>query len=291
MSAHANRATGTLLMIAAELCWATAGVMVRSQSVTNGWEITWWRSFFMVLFLLVVLRVRGSIVQQLRAAGVAGLVSGLLLAIMMVCFIIAISRTNVANVLIIAATSPFFAALLGYLFLREQVPMRTWLAMLVAFAGMALTFADGVSMGGVAGILIAFAIPVAYGFNIIILRRMHASVDMVPALMLGGLLSALLAFPFSLPFTAAAADLAWLGLMGVLQLGIGCILMMRAVRHLSAAEIGLFSPLEAIFGTLSVWLLIGEHPGIAALYGGLMVVGALVVNEFVAWRRARPAVA
>jgi drug/metabolite transporter (DMT)-like permease len=193
----------------------------------------------------------------------------------------------VANVLIIAATSPFVTALLGFLMLRELVPLRTWLAMAVAFAGMVLTFADGVSIGGVTGILIASVVPVAYGFNVIILRRMHVSVDMVPALLLGGVFSALISLPFALPFTAAGSDLGWLALMGVLQLGIGCILMMLAVRHLSAAEIGLFSPLEAIFGTLSVWIIIGEQPGRAALYGGMMVVGALSANEFVAWRRAR----
>jgi drug/metabolite transporter (DMT)-like permease len=284
---HANRTTGTVLMIAAEMCWATAGVIVRSQSVASGWEITWWRSLFMVIFLLIVLRTRGPMLPQMRAIGVAGWVSGLLLAIMMVCFIVAITRTNVANVLIIAATSPFVTALLGFLMLREAVPLRTWLAMMVAFGGMVLTFADGVSVGGLTGILIASVVPVAYGFNVIILRRMHVSVDMVPALLLGGVFSALVTLPFALPFTATVPDLGWLALMGVLQLGIGCILMMLAVRHLSAAEIGLFSPLEAIFGTLSVWIIIGEQPGRAALYGGMLVVGALAVNEFVAWRRAR----
>lgn len=285
-----GRSTGAVLMIAAETCWATAGVIVRSQHVTNGWEITWWRSFFVVIFMLLVLRARGPVMQQLRAAGMAGVLSGLLLAIMMVCFIVAISRTHVANVLIIAATSPFFAALLGFSLLRERVMPRTWIAMLVAFAGMALMLAEGVSMGGMGGILIAFVVPLAYGFNIILLRRMHASVDMIPAVLLGGFLSALLALPFATPFSAALPDLAWLALMGVVQLGVGCILMTYAVRHLSAAEIGMFAPVEVIIGTLSTWLIIGEQPGRSALYGGVLVVGALAANEFVAWRRARLAV-
>ena len=75
--------------------------------------------------------------------------------------------------------------------------------------------------------------------------------------------------------------------MGVLQLAIGCLLMLAAAPRLAAAEIGLLAVLEIVFGTLSTWLAIGESPGRMALTGGLLVITALVVNELVALRSRR----
>jgi drug/metabolite transporter (DMT)-like permease len=61
--------------------------------------------------------------------------------------------------------------------------------------------------------------------------------------------------------------------------------MIRASPHLSAAEIGLLAVLETIFGTLSVWLVVGERPSAVALVGGAVVIGALVANELLALRQ------
>ena len=72
--------------------------------------------------------------------------------------------------------------------------------------------------------------------------------------------------------------------MGVVQLGLGSLLMLAAAPRLRAAEIGLLAVLETVFGTLSTWLVVGEHPGRLALLGGLIVVAALVINELIALR-------
>jgi drug/metabolite transporter (DMT)-like permease len=92
----------------------------------------------------------------------------------------------------------------------------------------------------------------------------------------------------ALPFEAMAWDFALLAIMGVVQLGIGCLLMLAAAPRLKAAEIGLLAVLEIVFGTLSTWWLVGERPGRLALIGGLVVISALIVNELIAVR-GRPA--
>ena len=73
--------------------------------------------------------------------------------------------------------------------------------------------------------------------------------------------------------------------MGVVQLGAGLLLMLSAVRYLASAEIGLLSILETVFGTLSVWWVIGERPSQMALIGGGMVIAALTANEIAGLRR------
>lgn len=82
-------------------------------------------------------------------------------------------------------------------------------------------------------------------------------------------------------------DLAVLAPMGMLQLGLGCLLMTRATRYLSAGEVGLLALIETILAPLWVWLAIGERPGALALVGAAIVFGALVVNEWVGMKRSR----
>ena len=114
---------------------------------------------------------------------------------------------------------------------------------------------------------------------------MHATVDMIPAILIAGVISAAVTLPFALPFTASSRDFVLLAIMGAVQLGLGCVLLMIASRTLAAAEIGLVSILETVFGTLSVWALVGERPSDAALIGGAIVIAALTANQLLALRK------
>lgn len=272
---------GVLLMVGATLCWSTAGMLVRNMDLQDSWEITFWRSLFMTLFILGVLAVqyRSGTFGRIRAVGLPGFIAGAMWAFMYICFIVALGLTTVANVLVIASITPFTAALLGRLFLREHIPARTWLAMVAAFGGILLMFVDALNRGSLLGNLIALTIPFAFAVNVVILRRIEAHIDMIPTLVVSGVLSMAITLPLALPFSPTAKDLGLLAIMGVGQLGVGVLLMIVATPHLAAAEIGLLAVLETIFGTLSTWLVVGEHPGAMALLGGAVVIVALVTNE------------
>jgi drug/metabolite transporter (DMT)-like permease len=54
---------------------------------------------------------------------------------------------------------------------------------------------------------------------------------------------------------------------------------------LKAPEISLLALLEIIFGILLAWAGAGEVPGSNVLYGGALVIGALVINELLGWRQ------
>jgi drug/metabolite transporter (DMT)-like permease len=291
MRTPAEHRKGIVMMVGATLCWATAGILVRNMEVTDGWKITFWRSSIMTVFLLVVLSFQHGtrLLHRIHAMGWPGVISGLLFAGMMICFILALSLTTVANTLVVGSISPFVAALCGHLFLGEKVAPRTWIAMIAAIGGIVMMFFDGLTGSGWAGNLIALCIPLGFGANVVILRKYRAAVDMVPSVLLAGIFSMLIALPLALPLSVSTADLALLSVMGIVQLGVGLLLMMVAVRYLASAEIGLLSILEIIFGTLSVWILIGERPTRAALIGGAIVIGALVANHIAGLRQTRPA--
>ena len=289
MPERTNRLRGVLWMVAAELCWSTGGILVRSVTVTDAWEVVFWRALFMAAFIGVFLTIRHRhrAMAQVTAVGLPGLLAGVLLAAASFLFILSVMRTTVANALVLMSTSPFVAALFGRLFLGEHVPRRTYLAMTAGLAGITLMFADALGSGAVIGNLLACGVPVVFAANVILLRRMGTTADMVPTVLLAGLIALPVALPMGWPLTASWRDVGVLAVMGAFQLGLGCLLLTLAVPHLSAAEIGLLSLLETALGPVWVWLGIGERPSDPALFGGAIVITSLLVNEIAGMRRVR----
>lgn len=275
-----HRAVGMALMLGAGLAWSTGGLFVRSQSLTDGWEIVFWRSLFMVPCLALALAAfnRGQILKPMRSVGRAGWVAGAFLAVQFFAFLLAVTRTTVAETLVIMSMSPFIAALFGWALLKEPVRRRTWLAMAVGVSGIVVMFAGSIGTGAALGNLIALGVPVAFAAQVVVLRRHGAEIDMLPTVLIAGLISIALALPLAWPLEASARDIVVLAFMGAFQLALGCALMTLAVRHLAAAEIGLFALLETILGPIWVWIGIGERPSDLALLGASIVIGALAVN-------------
>jgi drug/metabolite transporter (DMT)-like permease len=271
---------GVLLMIGAGLCWSTGGILVRNVNLADPWEIVFWRSAFMVIFMVGVLVFwhRTGVFKKIGEVGIQGVLAGIFLASTFFFFILSVTHNTVANTLVLMSTLPFFVALFGRIFLSELVSLRTWISIAVALSGIILMFADGIDSGQSLGNFLALGVPTAFALNIIILRRAHTSVSMVPAVMLAGLFSIVVSLPLAWPLTATLHDLTVLCIMGWVQLGTGCLLMTIATRHLSAAEVGLFALLETTLGPIWVWLGIGERPTDIALVGGLIVIGALFGN-------------
>jgi drug/metabolite transporter (DMT)-like permease len=182
-------------MMVAALCWSSGGYLVRQLSITGAWEIVFWRSLFMTLFVagvLVALHGR-RMPRAVVAMGWPGVVSGLFLAGTFFFFIASLTRTTVANTNVLMSVSPFLAALAARLILREPVPLRTWLAMAVAFGGIVLMFADSLDAGRLAGNLLALGVSCCFAAQLTVLRRFHATVDMLPQVLVAGLASLALA--------------------------------------------------------------------------------------------------
>ena len=103
------------LMIVAAICWSTGGLLVRQLSITNAWEIVFWRSLFMAVFVagvLVVMHGR-SMPRAVRGGGMPGVVAGALPRGTFFFFIGSLTRTTVANTFVLMSVSPFLAAIAG----------------------------------------------------------------------------------------------------------------------------------------------------------------------------------
>ncbi|HSA89537.1 MAG TPA: DMT family transporter [Burkholderiales bacterium] len=282
-----TRATGLALMVAAPVLWSSAGVVTRHIQGAQPFEQVFWRSLFAFVFVFAVLLFqRKHPWTSVRSAGVPGLVSGLMWALMFTAFLFALSMTTTANTLVVMSVSPLLTAVFAKFALKDPLPLRTWIAAGAAAAGIAWMFGSQLEEGHFLGMAVAFLIPVAAAINVVVLRASHARLDLVPAVMLGGALSCLIALPFALPFSSTPRDLLLLAFLGFFQLGLPCMLLVLASRALLAPEIALLGLLEVVLGPLWAWIGAGEEPGQAALLGGTVVLAALAANEAAAFRRA-----
>ena len=273
-----------LLLICANFLWSIAGVFTRHLDSAKSFEVTFWRSLFCALTLIVwFVYARGfaGATAYVRASGKPGLISGAMWAIMFTCFMIALTLTSTANTLIVNALSPLFATLLAWAVLKIFVPGHTWMAIAVALFGIIILFANQTG-GGWLGTIIAFGVPVASAINIVTLKKTGAHVDLAPAVLTGALISCAITLPLSLPLAASTKDVTLLAILGIFQLGIPCVMMVRASAHLAAPELALLGLLEVIMGPLWSWLGAGEVPAGSTLVGGAIVLAALVANELVA---------
>jgi drug/metabolite transporter (DMT)-like permease len=278
------------LMVLVTFLWSIAGVVARQLDSAASFEVTFWRSAFNALALgLALTWMRGpALWRGLFHSRWPVWVSGACWSVMFTAFMLAITLTSVANVLITMALGPLITALFSRLFLRHRLALRTWLAIVVAGAGIAWMFGQGASAGSWLGIGVALAVPVAAAINWTVLQHVShgyaGAQDMLPAVLIGAVISALLTLPLAAPFKASLHDVGWLAMLGVVQLAIPCLLVVRLSRVLPAPELSLLGLLEVIFGVLWAWWGAGEAPGTTALTGGALVIGALVVNELVAMR-------
>lgn len=277
------------LMVAVTMMWSIAGVVTRHLEHARSFEITFWRSFFTVASLMVILPFfQGrEVFARIRNGNAALWISGVCWSVMFTAFMVALTLTTVANVLVTMSVGPFLTALFARIFIGYRIPLRTWIAILVAGAGIAYMYASQVSGGQLAGTLVALCVPLAGAVNWTVVQRSQArgqNVDLVPSVLVGAVISSATTLPLAMPLQASGHDIALLALLGLVQLAIPCTLSVVCARVLKAPEIALLASLEVIFGILLAWFGADEVPSRTVLAGGALVIGALVANELVGWR-------
>jgi drug/metabolite transporter (DMT)-like permease len=193
------------------------------------------------------------------------------------CFVISINLTSVAHVLFLVGVAPFIAAILGWLFLREAVKRRTWIAIGAVCVGIGIMESDSSGQATLVGDLFGLLMATGFAVGTVIMRRYH-QVRMTPAAALAAAFASLFALGQGASLAVGGTDLMLLILFGVGQLGLGLAFYVAGARLIPAAEAALCSLLELGLGPLWVWLIYSERPDVLSLIGGGFIIGALVIN-------------
>ena len=283
------------MMVMVTGMWSIAGVVTRHLEQARSFEVTFWRSLFTMLSLLVILPLwqgRG-VWKRMPWRSPYFWLSGVCWSVMFTAFMLALTLTAVANVLITMALGPLLTALITRIFLGHQLPGRTWGAIVLAGIGIGWMYGSQLSLGApnfLLGSLVALCVPIAGSVQWTLVQKSHAEgldLDLVPSVLLGAIISSLLTLPLAWPFQASRHDVLLLAGLGLFQLAIPCALSVICARVLKAPEVALLALLEIVFGIALAWLGANEAPQLNVLLGGVLVLSALLLNEWLGWRNNR----
>lgn len=282
-----DHARGLMLAGGAVLLISFDALLVRLADAPH-WDVVFWRGTFIALTLAAWMLVSGQrlhLPPRRRDRWLIGL-SVVMLSGNTTLFVLSVTYTAAANTVVILAASPFFAALFSALFLRERVPLRTWLAIAAAMAGVIVVFGGGMRGGTGLGDFFAMTLAVTVGGHLTILRRFPA-VPRLPLICLSGVLAALTAFAFANPFALSAQSYAVIALMGVVQMPLATVMLAVATRYLPSPEVSLALLVETVLAPIWVWWVLGEAVPSMTAVGGSLILLTVAVHAMLALKEEK----
>ncbi len=271
---------GPLLILTGGFCLSWGGLILRSFESASIWQILFYRSIFFlwVLIAFILLTYRKKTFKKIKEAGVPGLIGGIFLSTNFVAYMYAMMETTVANVVFIISTQTVFIPIVAYIFLKEKISSRGYVAIVLAMIGVTLMIGDSFGTGSLKGNLAALTIPVNFSVLVLIIRK-YPKVDMIPAIFYAGILSCLYGLFLLEDMVISTKDI-WLSfLLGVPQLAFGFIFITIGSRTTPAVMVGLLMLMESIFAPIWVWLFYGEIPPASVLIGGIIILSAVVMKS------------
>jgi len=270
MNSLSERRKALLYLALAAILWSTSGLFVKILD----WQpvsILAGRSLFASIVFLIYLKrlpTRFSWWQVLAA---------LMFILTQFLFITSTKLTTAANAIFLQYTMPIYVVLLAYWFLSEKPSRTDWLSMLIIFIGLALFFGDELSAEGFYGNLLAILSGVT---GAIMMVSFRAQKDGNPAEsnLIAFLVTATLGAPFILKETWTVTNWSILAFLGIVQIGFAFIFFTKGIKHIPALEANLIGTLEPVLNPIWVFLFYGESMGKFALFGGLVVLGGVILS-------------
>ncbi len=289
-----NFSTGVGFVLLATLGWSLSGLFVRFLPHLSVWQINCWRGYWMgiALFCYLVARYGSDLPIRMRQIPTVALwTSALCFALGTTFYVASLTLTSTAAVSVIGAMSPLVAALLSPWITGEKPGLWTWIAAFIALAGAAFIGWDGLRHGNILGMITSFAVPFTFALQTLLLRR-YRSLDMMPAIAIGGLLACVGAAIVPLIFNILGVgdgqlvsgfdiDLPSLGvlmIMGPVQLSIPLVFYAIGARSVQGVTLSLLSMFDAILNPLWPFLVFGERPDQLTLIGGGIILGAVLLS-------------
>ena len=274
---------------AAALLFSTGGAVIK-LSALSAWQIAGFRSGIAgVLLWLLMPAWRGR--PRPLELGVA-----VAYATTLILFVTANTLTTAANSIFLQTSAPLWVLLLAPFLLKEPNRATDFGIVGLIGAGLLMFFVSTEPAQATApdpglGNLLAAASGVTWALTLLGMRALSqrpvsvANDSTGRAVLVGNALAFAVCLPLALP-VEAAAPLDWgvVLYLGIVQIGLAYVFMVRGVRGLRALEVSLLLVLEPIASAGFAWAVHGELPGMVSLAGCGLILAGLITQ---ALRQAR----
>jgi DME family drug/metabolite transporter len=283
---------GILLICLAAVLWSTGGVGIKALAADSPLKVTFYRSLFAAIALVLLFR-RRVLDRSLWRFSPAFVVAVISYAACLTTFVFATKWTTAANAILLQYAGVIWVLLLSPIIVHEPRQRADIAAIAIALVGMALFFIGELQTRGMAGNVMALISSVCFAALVLALRREQLSSELaitagnivaagvlLPLVMVGvGTDSGLTSATSRLALTPRSVEI--LAFLGVFQIGLAYALFVRGLRDVTATEASLTGMLEPVMNPLWVFIVVGERPGVRALIGGAIVIGAVAWRTFV----------
>ena len=272
---------GPILIFLGACCLSFGGLIVKSFEGATLWQILFWRSIFFSIAIVIFLLIthKRNIFNSFYKSGFPGLIGGLILSLGYCGYVFAMYNTTVANTNFIIQTQTIFLAVFGYIFLKEKISKLTLFSIILAFAGIILMVGNSLSPGQASGNMAAFIMPISFATLILIVRK-FPDIDMIPMQFVAGIGAIIIGYLFSTKIIISSHDIFLGFLAGFFQVGLGFIFITIGARSTPSALVGIIMLTEAVLGPLWAWLFANENPPLVVLYGGVIIISAVLLQFF-----------
>ena len=276
-----SKIPGPILVFLGACALSFGGLIVKSFDGSTLWQILFWRSLFFIGVITIFLTIsyKGNIFKVLYKSGIPGLFGGIILSIGFASYVFAMYETTVANANFIIQTQTLFLAIFGYVFLKEKISKVTLICILTAMVGIILMLGSSLTPGQMTGNLVAFIMPISFAILILIVRK-YPEVDMIPLQLVAGIFATLIGLFMSPTIIVSSNDIFLGFIAGFFQVGLGFILITIGARSTPSAFVGIIMLTEAVLGPLWAWIFVNENPPIFVLFGGSIVVLAVILQFY-----------
>ena len=269
---------GAILVAGSGVAFSVTAIAFRRVERASDFQFLTYRglSTALVMVLLIIVRRSG---RPVSFAGVSWRTwaAALVLAVTSMLYILALSRTSAATTLFLLAAAPVFAAIIGWVLLRERVEQSTLIAIGITAVGVTIMVGAGLDAGSALGLFFAALIPVLVGLYSVIQRSVARVDPVIPTLIAAVFLSlgsGVIALSDS-GLGVSGRDLTMAVISGGFAMGLGLPLFNLGHRSVAAARIPLLIMTEVVLAPLWVWIWPGETPDAGTLIGGAVIMSAV----------------
>jgi len=282
--------TAITIILLAGIFWSFGPYVVRNidQPEMVPWQYLFTRGtvIFILLNLFLFFEEGKDFYKNYFKVGLAGVIGGAGLGTAMITFIWSITNTSAAITLLCLAAMPFITALLGFLFLKEEISSNVWLAIIIATAGLSIMAFENSGKSSIIGFL--FGISSAIGFSIFsVSLRWKKDTPKFTTVALAGLFCAIFSLIMLIiqdkVILSSGKNQALFSIHGTLVC-LGLILYSMGSKIIPAAELTLLSLTEVIGGTFWVWLPIlgvNEVPTNNTIIGGFLIFMSIIYYSLI----------
>ena len=294
---------GYLMVSAAAILFAVNGtvskvILASGLSSPRLAQVRSTGAFVVLLLAIAVLRPRRLLRvtrRELAFLAVFGVVG---LASVQVFYFLAIHRLAIGIALLIQYLAPLLVALWARFAMHEPVRRRIWGALGLALAGLALMVQvwRGIALDGL-GVTYALIATVAFAVYLLLAERAVSRRDAVSVSCYGFLFATLFwavvqpwwSFPRAAPgrdvsllghFAGLHAPvwalMTWMVLLGTI---VPFLLVVGALRHVSATRVGIVAMLEPVAATIVAYGWLAESLSAVQIAGGLVVLAGILLAQ------------